>query len=145
MRILVLNVVEGTVVAVTAFDPLGIEDHAYKESLTTSPAGAVGFLLGVLGAQVTAAALGLADARPLYRWRTGEVAPKERAIEDRLRILHRVTRMVHDAYGPRVASAFLRSSNPQLDDEAPLVVLADGDPRQVEGRLVGAARAFLEG
>jgi hypothetical protein len=132
-------------VAVTAFDPLGIEDQAYKESLTTSPAGAVEFLLGVLGAQVTAAALGLADARPLYRWRTGEVLPKERVIEDRLRILHRVTRMVSEAYGPRVASAFWRSSNPQLDDEAPLVILADGDPREVQARLVGAARAFLEG
>lgn len=131
--------------AVTAFDPLGIEDQAYKESLTTSPAGAVEFLLRVLGAQVTAAALGLADARPLYRWRTGDVLPKERVIEDRLRILHRVTRMVTEAYGPRVASAFLRSSNPQLDDEAPLVILADGDPREVQARLVGAARAFLEG
>jgi hypothetical protein len=132
-------------VAVTSFDPLGIEDQAYKESLTTSPAGAVEFLLGVLGAQVTAAALGLADVRPLYRWRSGEVVPKERVTEDRLRILHRVIRMVNEAYGPRVASAFLRSSNPQLDDEAPLVILADGDPREVQARLVGAARAFLEG
>lgn len=131
--------------AVTSFDPLGIEDQAYKESLTASPAAAVEFLLGVLGAQVTAAALGLADARPLYRWRRGEVLPKERVIEDRLRILHRVTRMIMEAYGPRVASAFLRSSNPQLDDEAPLVVLADGDPQEVQARLVGAARAFLEG
>lgn len=131
--------------AVTAFDPLGIEDQAYKESLTASPASAVEFLLGVLGARVTAAALGLADARPLYRWRTGEVLPKERVIEDRLRILHRVTRMVAEAYGPRVASAFLRSSNPQLDDEAPLVMLADGDPQEVQARLVAAARAFLEG
>lgn len=131
--------------ATTTFDPLGIEEQAYKESLTASPAGAVEFLLGVLGARVTAAALGLADARPLYRWRQGEVLPKEQAVEDRLRILHRVTHMVNEAYGPRVASAFLRSSNPQLDDQAPLVVLADSEPQLVAARLVGAARAFLEG
>lgn len=43
------------------------------------------------------------------------------------------------------ASAFLRSANPQLDDQAPLVVLADGDPAEAGPRVVAAARALLEG
>jgi hypothetical protein len=90
------------------------------------------------------AALGLADAHPLYRWRRRMILPKERAVEDRLWILHRVAHMLNQAYGSRVAAAFLRSSNPHLDDEVPLVVPADGDPQVVEARLVAAARAFLE-
>lgn len=90
------------------------------------------------------AALGLADAHPLYRWRRGMIPPKERAVEDRLWILHRVAHMLDQAYGSRVASAFLRSSNPQLDDEAPLVVPADGGPGGGRGQP-RHPRPFLEG
>lgn len=58
---------------------------------------------------MTAAALDLADARPLYRWRDG-IEPKEPAA-DRLRLLFRIGYEVERAYGPRVLSAFLRSKN----------------------------------
>lgn len=131
--------------ALAAFDATALEERAYKESLTTDLPTAVTFLLDSVGARVTAAALGLADARPLYRWRGGTSHPKEHVVEDRLRILFRVVLEVSEAYGSRVASAFLRSANPQLDDQAPLVVLADGDPAEAGPRVVAAARALLEG
>jgi hypothetical protein len=44
-----------------------------------------------------------------------------------------------------VAAAFLRSANPQLDDEAPLVLLANEPVDTVQRPLVAATRAFLEG
>lgn len=127
-----------------AFDPVALEEDAYKASLMTAAPEQAAFLLDTIGARVTAAALGLTDARPLYRWRDGG-APKEHSVVDRLRILFRIAHEIRRAYGDRVLSAFLRSANPQLGDRSPLVVLADGNPDEVEAELLGATRAFLEG
>lgn len=130
--------------ATVAFDPVALEEAAFKASLTTDAPEQTAFLLRAVGARVTSAALGLTDARPLYRWRDGGL-PKEHVVADRLRILFRIAHEVHQAYGPRVLSAFLRSANPQLGDRSPLVVLADGNPDEVEAELLAATRAFLEG
>jgi hypothetical protein len=126
------------------FDPIDLEERAFKASLTLDAAAQTQFLLDSVGARVTAAAVGLADARPLYRWRDGG-QQKEHLPADRLRVLFRIGYEIHHAYGPRVLSAFLRSSNPQLGDRAPLAVLADNNPAEVEGELLAATRAFLEG
>lgn len=130
--------------ATVTFDPMALEEAAYKASLTTEAPEQTVFVLDTVGARMTAAALGLTDARPLYRWRKGGF-PKEQAVADRLRILFRIVHEIHHAYGPRVVSAFLRSANPQLGDRSPLVVLGDGQPEAVEAELLAATRAFLEG
>jgi len=75
---------------------------------------------------VTAAALDLADARPLYRWRDG-IEPKEQAAADRLRLLFRIGYEVERAYGPRVLSAFLRSTNRPSDPIAGLSPKVTGE------------------
>ena len=54
-------------------------------------------------------------------------------------------RAIESIYSPTVAGAFLRSSNPQLDDEAPLAVLATQPVGKAEQAVLAAARAFLEG
>jgi hypothetical protein len=60
--------------------------------------------------------------------------------------LFRIVHAIVGVYGQAsVAAGFLRSANPQLDDEAPLIVLADGDPIEVQKPLLAALRAFLEG
>ncbi|MDT5343458.1 MAG: hypothetical protein QOE52_2642, partial [Mycobacterium sp.] len=56
-----------------------------------------------------------------------------------------LVRAIESIYSPAVAAAFLRSSNPQLDDEAPLVVLATQPVDEAEQAMLAAARAFLEG
>ena len=127
-----------------AFDPAALDDEAYKASVRSGTAEQTAFLLQRVGARVTAAALDLTDARPLYRWRDG-TEPKEQASVDRLRLLYRIGYEIDRAYGPRVLSAFLRSTNPQLGDRAPLIVLAENDPAEVETELLNATRAFLEG
>lgn len=129
----------------SAFDPTAIEERAFKASLTATPQEMASFLLDTVGARVAGAALALADARPLYQWRAGETVPRAHETEQRLRALFRVVHEIAEAYTNSVAAAFLRGSNPQLDDEAPLIVLADGDPDDAVPRVIAAARAFLEG
>src|SRR5437764_10469003 len=138
------NIASEVIMSARTFDPVDLEERAFKASVTVDVAAQTQSLLDWVGARVTAAAVGLADARPLYRWRDGS-HPKEHLAGDRLRVLYRIGYEIHEAYGPRVLAAFLRSSNPQLADRAPLIVLADSDPAEVEGELLAATRAFLEG
>jgi hypothetical protein len=76
---------------------------------------------------------------------TEESEPREHDVVSRLTVLYRVVRAIESIYSPAVAAADLRSSNPQLDDEAPLVVLATQPVDEAEQAMLAAARAFLEG
>lgn len=129
--------------------PQEAEERAYKLSLQADPAVMTRFLLESVGPRVTAACLGMADARQLRRWGSGLNQPRQSVLEDRLRVLFRVTHEITAVYGAATAAAFLRSANPQLDDNAPLLVLrTDGDDDTVRESLrqvIAAARAFLEG
>lgn len=120
-------------------------EKAYKEALTTSPGDQAEYLLGTVGPRISAAALGLADARQVKAWAHHEVAPREHAVVGRLMLLYRIVYAIVQTQGPNVAALFLRSSNPQLDDAVPLMVLRESDPDLVQGRLLAATRAFLEG
>lgn len=133
-----------------AATPQDAEEAAYKESTRQAPAALTRYLLETIGPRVTAASLGLADARQLRRWSTDEAHPRQQVREDRLRVLFRVVHEISAVFGPATAATFMRSSNPQLDDSAPLLVLRAGgaDPDEAyEGqrKVLAAARAFLEG
>lgn len=88
----------------SAFNPTAIEERAFKASLTATPQEMASFLLDTVGARVAAAALALADARPLYQWRAGETVPRAHETEQRLRALFRVVHDPDDA-APRVIAA----------------------------------------
>jgi hypothetical protein len=120
-------------------------EAAYKDSLVVPPWEQTSYLLESIGARFTAAALGLQDARTVRRWREDKVAPREHDVAGRLAILYRLVRSIADVYTPAVATAFLRSANPQLDDASPLMMLRDANPDEVQRALLAAARAFLEG
>lgn len=120
-------------------------EAAYKDSLVLPAWEQTRYLLDAIGARFTTAALGLQDARTVRRWRDDRVAPREHDVAGRLVILYRVTRSISDVYTPAVATAFLRSANPQLEDTSPLMLLRDGDPDDVQKAVLAAARAFLEG
>jgi hypothetical protein len=136
-------------VASTAAHPASRVDDAweaaYKEALTLPAWKQAAWLLETIGARFTTAAVGLADARTVRRWRDDQLEPREHDVTARLAILFRLMRAVTDVYSPAVAAAFLRSANPQLDDASPLLTLRDGDPDVVQRPLLAAARAFLEG
>jgi hypothetical protein len=120
-------------------------ERAFKASVTTGVAEQAGWLLEHLGPRFTAAGVGVTDARTVRRWRDEGIQPRDHAEEGRLRLLFRIGQAIHLAYGDRVAASFLRSANPQLDDEAPLVMLASNDPDEVQKPLLASLRAFLEG
>jgi hypothetical protein len=121
-------------------------EQAYKAALTTPLWEQARQLLELVGPRFTAAAVGVRDARTVRRWRDTQTEPRDHAEQQRLRLLYRIVLAISGVYGTgSVAAGFLRSANPQLDDEAPLVLLASGDPDVVQYPVLAATRAFLEG
>ena len=88
---------------------------------------------------------GLADARPLKLWLTGEVGPKSAVVAERLRVVFRVVYSIAGMYSGATAATFLRSANPQLDDQSPLMLLREKPIEEVEAQIISATRALLEG
>lgn len=120
-------------------------EAAFKDSVALPAWEQASYLLDSIGARFVTAALGLQDARTVRRWRDDQLEPREYDVGGRLTLLYRMSRAITDVYSPAVATAFLRSANPQLDDTSPLMVLRSGDPDEVQKPLLAAARAFLEG
>lgn len=120
--------------------------RAHKETVNTPPYEQAAWLLDVIGPRYTAAGVGVADARTVRRWRDERTGPRDHQEIERLGLLFQITQAIHLAYGsPDVAAAFLRSANPQLDDESPLVVLAQSKVEVAQPRLLAATKAFLDG
>lgn len=121
-------------------------EQAYKEALTAPAWDQVRWLLDVIGPRFTAAGVGVTDARTVRRWRDERTEPRDHTEHARLQLLFRIAYAITLVYGTgSVTTSFLRSANPQLDDEAPLVVLARSDPDESQRPLLAATRAFLEG
>ena len=115
------------------------------EFATRSTAGELAeYLLETIGPRYATVGLGLSDARQIKAWRDLDTEPREAAVRQRLRLLAQVTHAITRTYSSDTAAAFLHSSNPDLEDQPPLVVIADGDPLHVQASVVRAVRAFLE-
>jgi uncharacterized protein (DUF2384 family) len=121
-------------------------ERAYKHALTTPLWQHAQWLLDTIGPRFTAAGVGVTDARTVRRWRDEQTEPRDHTEQARLQLLFRIAYAITLVYGSgAVATSFLRSANPQLDDQAPLVLLSQSDPDQVQRALLTATRAFLEG
>ena len=118
--------------------------EASREMVHQSAGDLAGYLLDRIGPRDTAVGLGLSDARQIKAWRDKHASPRESAVADRLTLLAQIVRAIEIAYSAETAAAFLRSANPDLDDQPPLLVLADGDPLGVGRPLLRAVRSFLE-
>ncbi len=129
-----------------AIDFAGVWDEAHKASVTDPPGVKASYLLQTVGPRIAVAALSLSDARQVKRWAAeDELEPREHDVAARLDALYWIVRAIAGCYSPAVAARFLRSANPQLDDQAPLIVLrAATDPDEIR-RVLVATRAFLEG
>lgn len=121
-----------------------VEATAYRASVRETPSAMARWLLDNLGQRITTASLGLKDASLVRRYARGDGAPSADR-EARLRLLYRVSRMIADTYGAATAQAFLRGSNPELDDDSPLLVIAQCPVEAAAGEVLGAVRAFLDG
>lgn len=117
-------------------------ERAYKASIRVPADEQAGFLQLTLGSRLAAACLGLKDTRTLSSWAAGGTIRPEHG-EHRLQVLFRVTTAINEAFGPSVAAAFLRGSNPVLGDQSPMIVLADSLPHDSETRVIAAVEALL--
>ena len=117
-------------------------ERAHKLSVRVPPDEQARHVQGVLGSRLAAAALGLKDSRTLSSWATGGPI-RGAGNAHRLQVLFRVVTIVDETFGPAVAAAFLRGSNPVLGNRAPLMVLADEDPVEAEPRLLAAVEALV--
>ena len=120
-------------------------EEAHKASVTQPIDAKASYLLETIGPRIASAAIGLADARQLKRWAKDAAEPRDHDEATRLDALYWVVRAIVGCYSPAVAARFLRSSNPQLDDEAPLMVLAAAKNSEEIRRVLIGTRAFLEG
>jgi hypothetical protein len=120
-------------------------ERAHKDVVNDPASQKAAFLLESVGPRIASAALGLADARQLKRWAAENVEPREHAVSLRLDAAYWIVRALGPVYSFAAAARFLRSANPQLGDEAPLLVLARAENEQAISPVLAAARAFLEG
>lgn len=118
-------------------------DAAYKGSVHLPTPEKAAFVQHVLGARLAAASLGLKDTRTLQNWARGGPI-RGRADEHRLQVLYQATAAIEALYSPAVAAAFLRGTNRELGDRAPMLVIADEDPADVQSSVIDAVEALLE-
>lgn len=124
------------------FDVAEVLAQAHKRSMH-EPAQEQARAVAVgLGGRLAAACLGLKDTRTLSSWARGGPI-KNHVAEHRLQVAYRVTIAITSAFTPAVAAAFWRSSNALLEDRAPMAVLADHTPEEVEPSLLRAVEALL--
>ena len=119
-----------------------IMESAHKDSIRVPADEQAQFVQERLGSRLAAASIGLKDTRTLSSWARGGPVRSEDGLH-RLQVLFRVTRVLDEAFGPAVAAAFLRGSNPSLGGRAPMIVLADTAPDASEELLLSALEAIL--
>ncbi|MEV8311817.1 XRE family transcriptional regulator [Streptomyces flavidovirens] len=115
-------------------------DRAHVATVRMSIADIARFLQDNLGQRLTARITNISDPRQVGKWACGDSTPRQDA-EDRLRAALQVFQLIQDAESLYTARAWLIGMNPQLDDQPPLTVIAEGRFRDV----MVAARAYVDG
>ena len=78
--------------------------------------------------------------RSVLRWQSAEVTPRRKS-EERLLELKSVVDLARRLLRPESARLWLRRRNPELGDDEPLDLIAQGEYR----RVIGALLAMAEG
>ena len=116
---------------------LPIERRAYAQATRTRTPEVVSSLQGLLGQRLTAVIAGVNNAKAVGQWARGERTPHPGA-EQRLRAALQVAQLLLAAESPETVRSWFVGMNPDLDDQAPALAIAD-DPT----RVLQAARTFL--
>lgn len=99
----------------------------------------------ILGARLVAYISSVSETRAVHEWAEKEREPKNRSIEERLRLALQIALSINNADGAEVAQAWFQGLNPQLDDHSPARLLREGDLHEVGPAVIAAERAFLVG
>ncbi|MEO8907780.1 MAG: hypothetical protein ABI310_06835 [Microbacteriaceae bacterium] len=109
----------------------------HQRAMQLSVPEIVGHIQSVLGRELLALITGK-DGRTVTRWISGPQRPP-RAEEKLIRDTFQVLEVLLTVQDPSVVRAWFMGMNPQLDDQSPAEVLAEGGVRDV----MAAARAFI--
>ena len=117
-----------------------VATDVHRTTVESSTADIAAFLVDALGSRLVTIMVGARDPKTVTRWVAGERAPRGGS-EERLRAIFYIFQLLLTKEGTHTVRAWFVGMNPQLDDESPARVIADGRTRDV---LV-AAKAFLAG
>lgn len=95
-------------------------------------------LVDLLGATTVAVIGGVKETRAVTQWLTGR-APQRPHV---LRFALQLGSMIASQANNEVARAWFHGSNPQLGDAIPMILLREGELRDVQAPLLTAARSF---
>ena len=115
---------------------------AHRAATAASFAEIARELSETLGKKLTAYLAGVKDTRAIDRWITGAEPYKD--ADERLRRAYVVALTLREGDHPRVVQAWCTGLNPELDDRAPIRLLAEGTENEARA-VLGAARAFRAG
>lgn len=114
----------------------GVTNHEHHSAVTEPMESVVKFLVDLLGAKLTAHMVPV-DLSTISRWKAGKIVPPLGA-ERKLRGAYQVARLLLASDADHTVRAWFIGMNPQLDDESPADVIAEGNVKAV----MAAARSF---
>ena len=114
-----------------------VEQAAHDLATRLEPPVLARYLQDVLGQPLVALIAGVRDPKLIGKWAKGECSAEPEA-EQRLRHAFEVTQLLLQRESSDTIRAWFVGMNPELDDHAPALALAD-DPESV----LLAARTFL--
>jgi hypothetical protein len=116
---------------------MALEQTIHRRATRLGVPSIVGSLQDVLGQRLVAVSAGVRDAKAVGKWARGERVPHPDA-EQRLRHAYQIVQLLLERESAETVRAWFVGMNPELDDQAPALVLADDAVRVLQ-----AARAFL--
>ncbi len=111
----------------------------HRQTTQLATADVARYLLAHLGPSMSAA-LAKKSLQTVRRYANAETAvPPD--VEKRLRDAHMIFTYIEQVDSPQTVRAWFLGMNPQLNDQAPIEVLVEGNPNDV----LAAAKAFVVG
>lgn len=113
-------------------------ERAHREAMQTDISLIAARLQEMIGQQLTAYALEIADPRTIGRYADGEAVPAD--AQQRLRNLFEITQVLLARETPDTVRAWLLGSHPLLEDQAPVGLLHRDNHAPVERTASADAR-----
>ncbi len=121
--------------------PIDVFVDAHEEVTRLGIREVVANLNRHLGATLVATLANVNDRKLPYRWARIDGASPGPEAANRLRVAHRIWKLLADAESDDIARAWFVGENPYLDEQPPVLALREGRLRDT----LLAAQAFLEG
>ena len=98
-------------------------------------------LRDILGARLVAYIGHVSSTRPVSEWADGLRKPSEEVV-DRLRTSYFIAALLRESEGPATVQSWFKGMNPQLNDQAPALLLRNEPLNEVGPEVTAAARSF---